>query len=280
MSSESTDEQTVTVRLPAELDEWLDEQAASLGLDRETVLVQLLASYRTAEQLESDGQLRIDGDGEGHSAVLGEEYLEEAVERVADDQITAATDSVRETLTARIDEVEADFQANLDDVRDRVVQVKREADQKAPEDHTHEVFDTIDGLAEEVAQLESDLESLRGQQQETADEHAADIDDLSGRLDTLEDRLQTVAWAVSDLRDAYESGHGMAAVERIKRAAAKADIERATCENCGNGVTISLLTDPKCPHCDATVSDIQPASGWFSSPKLLVAAQLESGERR
>jgi rubrerythrin len=280
MSSESTDEQTVTVELPAELDEWLDEQAAALGLDRETVLVQLLASYRTAEQLESDGQLRIDGDGEGHSAVLGADDIEETVERVVDDQTTAATDALRETLTARIDEVESDFQANLDDVRDRVVQVKRETDQKAPEDHTHEAFDTIDGLADEAAQLESDLESLRSQHQETAAEHAADIDDLSGRLDTLEDRLQTVAWAVSDLRDAYESGHGMETVERIKRAAAKADIERATCENCSNGVTISLLTDPKCPHCDATVSDIQPASGWFSSPKLLVAAQLESGERR
>jgi hypothetical protein len=168
MSSESTDEQTVTVELPAELDEWLDEQAAALGLDRETVLVQLLASYRTAEQLESDGQLRIDGDGEGHSAVLGADDIEETVERVVDDQTTAATDALRETLTARIDEVESDFQANLDDVRDRVVQVKRETDQKAPEDHTHEAFDTIDGLADEAAQLESDLESLRRQQHETA----------------------------------------------------------------------------------------------------------------
>jgi len=94
----------------------------------------------------------------------------------------------------------------------------------------------------------------------------------------MEDRLQTVAWVVSDLREAHESGNGLQAVERIKRAAAKADVERAKCENCGNGVTLSLLTDPECPHCSATVTNVEADPGWFRKPKLRVASQLESGE--
>ena len=75
-----------------------------------------------------------------------------------------------------------------------------------------------------------------------------------------------------------EADGGLDAVERVKRAAAKADVDRARCENCDNGVDIALLTDPHCPHCEATVADVEGASGFFSKPKLLVASQLESGE--
>ncbi|PSP59271.1 CopG family transcriptional regulator, partial [Halobacteriales archaeon QH_7_66_37] len=39
-----------------------------------------------------------------------------------------------------------------------------------------------------------------------------------------------------------------------------------------------LLTDPACPHCDATVTNVEADPGWFRKPKLRVASQLESGE--
>jgi len=109
--------------------------------------------------------------------------------------------------------------------------------------------------------------------------HEESIADAEQRLAELQDRLKTVAWVVSDLREAQESSGGLQAVERIKRAAAKNNIERANCENCGDGVTLSLLTDPECPHCSATVTNVEASSGWFGKPKLLTAAQLESGEQ-
>jgi len=82
---------------------------------------------------------------------------------------------------------------------------------------------------------------------------------------------------VSDLREAHESQGGMEAVDRIKRAAAKNDIDRANCENCNSGVAVALLTEPECPHCEATVTNVEAASGFFGKPRLLTASQLESG---
>jgi len=57
-------------------------------------------------------------------------------------------------------------------------------------------------------------------------------------------------------------------------------VSRAVCENCSTAVEIGLLTEPTCPHCDAALGDVQPASGIFGKPKLTVARGLESGEER
>jgi len=310
MASESTETQTVTVSLPAELDDWLDDHAASLEVDRSTLLAQLLAAYRATVDLEDveggditlqtlDGESyaasvddavadRLDADLEDAvTSVLADELddrvarqVDEAVQAQVADQVSEATDAVRTQLDGRIDALESEYRETLQDVRERVVQVKKEADSKAPADHTHEQLAEVADLAAAVADLEADVGTLRTEYEETASAHGERVEALETRLAEVQDRLQTVAWVVSDLREARESGGGLDAVERIKRAAAKADIDRATCGNCGNGVQLSLLTDPECPHCSATVTDVEPGTGWFSSPKLVAASQLESGEDR
>jgi DNA repair exonuclease SbcCD ATPase subunit len=328
MASESSEERTVSVNLPAELAEWLEEEARTRDVDRGTLLGQLLAAYRTTARLDGD----IDADAvvsdagwlpEEFDEQLAEalddrlddalsEELDEAFEERLDDalaerlqqevrpvvvqeledgdlvesrveallntQLNQAMNSVQKQLGDRIEGVEGEFQEKLNDIRSRVVQVKKETDAKAPEDHTHPELARLDSLAQEVETLQSEFEELRDEYEATVPEQAETVDDLAGQLDTIQERLQTVAWVVSDLRDSHESGGGLEAVERIKRAAARADVERANCENCGEGVTLALLTDPKCPHCDATVTNVEPASGWFSNPKLLVASQLEAGD--
>lgn len=268
MASESSSEQTLSITLPADLNEWLDQQAAGANLDREELLVQLLASYRmTAEQDDPD------------EIALDSEAIAEAVRAQLDEQLAEATNAVQRQLSNQIDSVEADFDEKIEDIRERVVQIKRETDQKAPNDHSHSTLDAIPELESTLADLEADLAELRTEFDEQVPEHDETITEIDDRLEELTDRLQTVAWVVSDLREASESSGGLQAVERIKRAAAKADIERANCENCGDGVTLSLLTDPECPHCSATVTNVEPASGWFGSPTLVTAKQLESGEQ-
>jgi rubrerythrin len=306
MASESSEELTVSVELPAELVDWLDEEASGADVDRETMVTQLLASYRTMKELDGeleDDETLLDASSlvetvEGNlaenidqqvEATLADEIdqqvdaavaeaVEDRVDAVLSDRVTEATNGVRRQLGTRIDAVEEEFQGKLDDVRQRVIQVKKETDKKAPADHTHPEFERLSVLQEEVDTLETEFEDLHADYEEAVPELQDRTEDHAERLEELQDRLQTVAWVVSDLREAQQSSSGLEAVERIKRAAARADIERAKCENCGDGVNLSLLTDPHCPHCDATVTNVEPSSGWFGNPKLTVASQLESGE--
>ncbi len=282
MASESSEELTVSVELPAELIEWLDEEASTAGVDREAVVAQLLASYQTMTQLDGDiedGNVTFDTDGvtEIVEATVASE-VERRVESLLTDRLTEATNSVQKQLDTRIDTVEEEFQEKLQDVRQRVIQVKKETDKKAPSDHTHRELEQLLELQEELESLQSEFDQFRTEYEGTVPNQMERVNDHSDRLAEMQDRLQTVAWVVSDLREAQQSSSGLEAVERIKRAAARADIERANCENCGEGVILSLMTDPHCPHCDATVTNVEPASGWFGKPQLTVASQLESGE--
>lgn len=296
MASESTEERSVTVRLPAELDEWLDEQSETLDIDRETLLVQLLASYREATTaVGEDGDVPIATDESIEDVVTDiladtldervrsavETQVRTVVEEVVDERVSESREDVRDHVDGRIDDVEADHRAKLEDVRNRVVQLKRELDEKAPADHGHEQFERIETMAnrlDEVAATVDSLDAELSELPERVDDHATAIERFDERLETAEERLRTVAWVVRDLRDAQEARSGVEALDRIKRAAAKADVERAKCEHCGNGVSIGLLADPECPHCESTVTNVEPANGFFGKPRLVTASQLESGE--
>lgn len=302
MASESTEEGAVTVELPPELDEWLEERATALGVDSETVVSQLLAAYRTTEELDSEPSLSELFDIEGavedamqdqlDAAVAAavDDALEGRVEAVAQsavrDRLPDITDAVEGRLDTRFDTIEDDFQGKIEDVRERVIQLKRTTDGKAAADHSHPELDGIDELEEEITELNRELVEIRdeveggleeqSEQLDDADDLVADIDD---RLGDVEDKLKRVAWVVSDLRD-DQGGRDthQQAVDRIKRAAAQEGISKASCQNCGESVEIGLLTDPQCPHCDSTVSDVRPEGGIFrTKAKLITAAQLEAG---
>lgn len=286
MASESTEEETVTVSLPAELDDWLDERAGELDVDRETVLLQLLASYRATAELGGDGGA---ANGQGVPVTDAEAIeetvtstlantLDERVESAVAERLTEATDRVERRFEERIDAVEDDYMAKIEDVRDRVVQLKRELDGKAEADHDHAEFARIEELASHLDDIEATVSDLETEVETSMAERDVLAEDVEERLDTVQDRLKTVAWVVSDLREAQESQSGTEAVDRIKRAAARVGVDRANCESCGEGVTIALLTEPECPHCQATVTNVEQASGFFGKPRLLTASQLESGE--
>jgi septal ring factor EnvC (AmiA/AmiB activator) len=265
MASESTGDGSVTVSLPSELDEWLSARAQTLGVDRDVVLLQLLSSYRAASELDDE-----------NVPVAGPQAIEQAVT----DRLSETSDAVEQRVGERVDAVEQRHEEDIEDVRSRVVQLKRELDGKAPADHDHDQFGTIDDLQAELSDLQSTVAEMDSELDSTVAEHDVVLDEMDEQLLNLQERLKTVAWVVSDLRDAFESRGGLEAVEHIKRAAAKADIDRANCESCGQGVDIALLTDPECPHCQATVTNVEAADSWFSSPRLLAASQLESGEEQ
>lgn len=307
MASESRDTTDVTVSVPADLESWLDQRADDLGVDRGTVLVQLLASYRAADDLDDE------------VAISDPQAIESVVEGVVGDRLPEVADAVEQRLqvpdvdavSERIDDLEAtvtdleaDFQDKLDDVRERVIQVKKEADAKADADHDHadlqsrldaleSAVDRLDALerrldhlddGDRLAELETDVEGVESQladlsaRVEAIDESNDRVVDLADRLDDVQEKLQTVAWVVRDLRDARTHATG-ATVDAIKRSAAEHDLTRARCENCSEGVEIGLLTEPSCPHCDATIDGLEPSRRMLGlgSATLTVAPQIESG---
>ena len=294
MASESTDEGGVHVELPTDLDEWLTERAETLGVPREAVMEQLLAAYMAVADSDAEmGELAQPPADELDAIVAAtvDEKLNGSVEAAAEsavsDHVPDIAETVERRLAERFDGLEADFQTKIEDVRERVVQVKREADAKAPADHGHEEFDRIETLAADLDGLEADLAALRDDVTEsldTQDERLGDIDDriddIDDRLDDVEDKLTRVAWVVSDLRDDRGGrDQNQKAVDRLKRAAAQENISTARCSNCDEQVDIGLLTEPQCPHCNATVSDVRPEGGIIrSKARLVAAAQLEPGE--
>jgi len=296
MARESTEEGVITVELPPELDEWLDERAQELGEPREELVTQLLAAYRTTATERHGGDLATALDVEGRVEDAMQDELDAAVAAAVDDVLAARvdstvrdrlpdiTDAVESRVEGRLEGVEDDFSGKITDVRERVVQLKRELDEKAPADH--EAFETVAALDDSVAELNrelveirDDLENATASQTERMNHLESRFDEFETRLDDTESKLKRVAWVVSDLRenqggrDAHQK-----AVDRLKRAAAQEGISSASCQNCGETVDIALLTDPHCPHCNSTVSDVQPEGGIIrKKASLVTAAQLESG---
>ncbi|MFW6018919.1 MAG: hypothetical protein ACOCPX_08855, partial [Halapricum sp.] len=155
MAGESQESADLMVSLPPELESWLDQHAAERDLDRETILVQLLASYRELAEREDPFE---------------PDTLEPAVRSVVAGRIPDIAEAVEAQLDdpdrfeTRIDGLEADFQDKLEDVRQRVIQVKREADAKAPAEHDHDelrtLADRLDALESRIGRIDGELDRL------------------------------------------------------------------------------------------------------------------------
>lgn len=305
MASESAEAGSVSVELPAELAEWVHDRAGELDVAPDVLIQELLASYRTTTELRVDVddedveiefgepgsavqlvkpvvQAAVDGAPEtnsGSAVVTADlDHLEEIAAEAAREAIdgeSAAADGTA-AIEDRLAVLEDDVADKIEDVRERVIEVKREADAKAPADHDHEA---IEAVARRVKSLEDEVDALGESVAEIEAGGTPDrLETVETDLEDVQDRLTTVAWIVRDLREAQESDTGETVLSELKREAAAADIARAKCETCGDGVDISLLTEPACPHCEATVSTVEPASGFFSKPTLRAASQLTAGE--
>lgn len=244
MSSPDSD---LSVSLPPDLRKWLSEEADQQNMESGEFLRSLLEAHRVAQQ---DGDL---------------------------------SDSKQD-----INEFRDEFMELVEDVRERVIQVKREADQKAAADHTHpELADQIDQTTNMIADVEAEIERIHSNTQsletdlERGFENYEDIlDHLITETDRLSDRLETVGQAVLDtrnqLREITAAQQRIKAVNELKQAANKHGVTAGECEACGRTVRVGLLTEPKCPHCSSTLTDIEPADGFR---RLFGTATLQTGDQ-
>lgn len=282
MASDTPGEASVSVNLPESLSRWLDDKASEEGRSREDVLLQLLSAYRKVDGLEGgdvDPPGGMGGEGlAGLPAGLGEELEALVDERVEQRIEEAAVDNgVDEAeLDQRLNDVESRYTDLLKDVRDRVVQIKREADEKAHSEHDHpELAAAVEDLEGQAADLETvtaDLERLAEQVDAGFTNYEEVLVYLSDTIDQVSSRQTTLAKALVETRDELRKlaarDTARSTVEDLKREANQYGVRTADCEECESQVDVGLLSRGACPHCSATFVGIEPARGFFSSDTL------------
>lgn len=267
----------VAAELPPDLAAWLDDHAAETDHEPEELLGRLAAAYRAVEQ---DGAV---------SAV-------------------ATSEDVSEVSTA-VEAVQDDLDEKVGDMRERIVQIKRETDAKAPADHSHENLESrlttlgetiaeIEGLPEEVTALDrqvqdlstsveslkSDLSSFQERTEAGFENYETVLEDLLDRTDRLKGRLQTLAETTGALQDAIETRRGVdesrEQVAALKREANRMGISSADCEDCGTALNVALLTEPACPACGETFRGVERRSNFLRSHTLSTGSPpaLEAGD--
>ncbi|WP_256288960.1 CopG family transcriptional regulator [Halobellus inordinatus] len=235
--------------LPEELDSWVADRAAATDTSRADVLRRLLAAHRLLDEhpeaLEDPESIDVT------------ELLGSAPDTNDDTAVSAEVDALTADvaeMVARINALEDDLDEKITDVRERVIQVKRETDAKAPEDHDHP--DIERRLRQGFENYEEILEYLT----ETTDDHDAKLDTVASAIVDLRGRIATLE------RDSNER----AAAADLRREANRQGVAEAVCESCGESVHLGLLDSPFCPHCESTFDGVEPKRGFFGSHRLTV----------
>ncbi|WP_247729122.1 hypothetical protein [Halovivax limisalsi] len=245
MASEPCEDGTVAESLPPEVTRWVNEQADRHGEPPETTCRRLIQAAHVFARDDVDAEL--------------------------------ATASDLEALESRLEAQREEFVDHVEDVRERVLQVKREADANAPADHDHEAYaerDAIAALESSLASIEAELEALESRTDEGFENFESVFEHVVDETETLTEQSATLARAILELRDwratvvARERRRN--ATERLKRTANRHGIGNADCEACGASLEIALLTRPTCPHCEAAFVDVEPRSSIFGSHSLSV----------
>lgn len=235
--------------VPPELRDWIERKASERDADPATILARAVAVYRA-----------LDAEADGDDSPL--------------DELASEV----ETLTGRVASVEDDLDHKIDDVRERVVQIKRESDAKAPRDHGHsDLEDRVDEAVRAAADAEARVDDFADRLDRGFENYEEILEYLTDVTDDLDENVETLAGTMVDLRTEVRhvtaAEHDRRAVDDLRTAANRHGERTASCADCDATVDLGLLARPNCPHCEATFVDFEPASGFFGS------ATLRTGDR-
>lgn len=252
MATESAADPEISVAHSSSLSEWLNERAAVLGVDRETLLVQLLEQYQTAAGFEN-------------------EDIEALLSEIAAEEATTVDRSDFDELAERVDSVDESLSENVEDLRGRILQLKDAVEARTLEDDHREieaVSERIEDLSTEFADISTDLEAL----ETDIDGLRSELESDDDRLETAETRLHRLAQVVLELRrHSDRTSTTTEELDRLRRVANENGTTAADCGSCGERLQIGLLTEAACPHCGEQFHDIEYSSsilGRFKTPTL------------
>ena len=258
MATEPAGDSDLSVTLPPSLSEWLNERAATLGMDPEALLVQLLETHRSA-------------------ADLDENWIEGLEDRLED------VDARVERTDSRLDDVETKLDTSVEDVRERVLQLRDAVEERAPAEHSHEEFgalaDRLEELSAAVDAVESELEAVESEA-ESIQRIDEELGSNADRIDTVEGKLDRLArTVVARTRREAAAADSEERLAGIRRAANRAGALEANCESCGEPVRIGLLSEAACPHCEHDLAGLETPSSvlrWFRRPTLTVESEADA----
>jgi archaellum component FlaC len=226
-----------------------------------------------------------------------EEYLERLVVALQDidgsePREELATKRDVEALESRLGDLDEAVDEKIEDVRDRIVQVKRETDDKAPLDHTHEklrkdvaaVETTVETVEKAVGTIGETVEGLEARLDQGFENYEEILQYLVDTTDDLSDETSSLASALIALKRSHKTVRAREQrrrrTEELKDSANRAGVTDAMCDSCGNEVSIGLLTEPACPFCGSSVSGVTAKQGFFGSATLKTGSSpaLEGGE--
>ena len=268
-------EQGESASLPGGIEKWLADHTDDTGEDRADVLARAVASYRLLTE-EADGDQPLE-------STLSE--LESRIESLEADNGTDADSD-------RIEELEAELDGHVEDLRSRIVDVVKEARSRAPVNHSHEGLETrvdeqaetTDELADSLDELATEIEQFEESVETRFEGLEDELDPLSESVSDLESKATKLAGAVVDMRRRLQRVEShvshQTALAKLLQTAAREDISKARCDNCNETVELGLLVEPICPHCRSVFDGIEPGSLFFKSAWLTIADRpaLEAGE--
>ncbi|MEY7848347.1 hypothetical protein AB7C87_03990 [Natrarchaeobius sp. A-rgal3] len=237
MAGENHEHGAVSFTVPGEVDDWLTAEARRRDETRAEVCRRLMAAAHV---------VATDAGDETDVSPVSQTDLEE--------------------FEGQLDAQRAEFTELLEDVRSRVVQVKRETDDKAPADHEHDSHVTD----EEIGDLHDDLDELEYRLETGFDNFEQVLEHLLGRTDDLEERSTVLARTLAAVRDRSDGNRHTDGLERLRVRANRLGIRTATCEDCDSSVDIALLNARECPHCESPIADVAENSSVFGSDRLVV----------
>ncbi|WP_049983441.1 hypothetical protein [Halorubrum sp. BV1] len=221
-----------------------------------------------------------------------EEALKRAIVGLAESEGIAVPDADEvASIRSRIDELDADVDEKVADLRERFVELYRDLESKAPADHVHEeTIDRLDSVEDDLDSIEGDLDDVTaevGRHRADLDATQTDLIEVEGRLaeveaevgdldvDAVEDKLSRVASAILRVRRRLETledeRDDRQRLDALTTVANRHGIETAACSDCGETVRLGLLTTPECPHCGRAFVDVDPRTWFFRSSRLVVA---------
>ncbi|WP_128904437.1 hypothetical protein [Halorubrum amylolyticum] len=235
-----------------------------------------------------------------------EELLKRAIVALAESEGIDVPDAEEvAAIESRLDDLDAEVDEKVEDLRERFVELYRDLESKAPADHVHEetaerldaiaadldaaadrldeleteaaatatvgeaVDETIDALDERLARVESRIDMV-----DELDARTEGLDDRVGDLDEIEEKLSRVASAVVRVRRRLEAAERDRAdrerLDALTAAANREGVRKAKCTNCGETVDLGLLTAPECPHCGRRFEELEPNPGFLGTSRLVV----------